>query len=673
MIRKKITRPFFIMAAGVGMLMPAPLSAQQKEMETKPAQDKKVATGQPRSILFPAGEPGPYIPPKNQDTDIKAGNPDIVTGQNSPRPALPDGFEVEILEPVADIPAAKGLLGPGDGAFPLTLWQGSGLSRIEQLLAALSVPAKSPVMADLTRRLLLSPATVPGVAAKVPARPGGLYDEIITEQDGREPTPEFTQAPMAGKALGQDYSHFLSLRIRKIGESGDLKSLISFLNLLPPESYGGSREISDLMLMAGDVASACQLARQAMEDDATDQYWLKLLAYCQAMEGNDEGAALTIELLMEQGNTDFVFFDLINKLSVKTINGGENYSFSSGLGQLDPLTYSILSVLEQPIDPQMFADAPPLVLYALAANANVQKEDRLRAAAQSYRLASFPIRKMGALYGNIGFSDDEYENAISIARADDTVMGDVLLYQSAARQIDDMQKAERLKEIWDRAISDRDLPRAAILNSRTVQSLTPSEELLFHAHHITRALLLTGHDRKAMVWFDFVRAAAFDGHLDGTRALVDIWPMIVVASRNMDIPWSKEILDLWWNGQMVLSPDQRQQKAALFYSVAEALGFVVPESKWQEIIGPMEQNSNPLPVALWRSLIQSASEKKLGETVLLCLLADDVTREGQVMPLAGISGLDPTGASAVIRALRSVGLAAEAHRLAIEILANNGF
>ncbi len=669
MIRRKFTRPFFIMAAGIAMLIPAPLLAQQEERpETPPKQDGKAASGPPRSILFPAGEPGPYFPAKNQNRDIKTDKPDIVTDQNSATPAFPDGFEVEILDPVEDIPAAKGLLRQEDGAFPPNLWQGSGLDRIEQLLAILSPPAKSPVMADLTRRLLLSPATVPGqdrpdrpVEAKADKENIMASELPLAPESAAETVPE------------KDYSHFLSLRIRKIGESGDLKSLISFLNLLPPESYGESRSISDLMLMAGDVASSCQLARQAMEDDVTDQYWLKLLAYCQAMEGNTEGADLTVELLMEQGNTDFVFFDLINKLSVQTTDIAESYSFSSGLGQLDPLTYSILSVLEQSIDPQMFADAPPLVLYALAGNANVQKEDRLLAAAQSYRLASFPVDKMAVLYGNISFSDDEYENAIAIARADDTVMGDVLLYQSAARQIDEMQKAERLKEIWDRAISDRDLPRAAILNSRTVQSLTPSENLLFHAHHITRALLLAGHDRKAMEWFDFVRAAAFDGHLDGTRALVDIWPMMVVARQNMDIPWSKEILDLWWNGQMVLSPGQRQQKAALFYSVAEALGFIVPELKWQELIGPMEQDSNPLPVALWRGLIQSASEKKLGETVLLCLLADDVSRKGRMESGAGISGLDPAGVSAVIRALRAVGLTAEAHRLAIEILANNGF
>jgi len=311
-----------------------------------------------------------------------------------------------------------------------------------------------------------------------------------------------------------------------------------------------------------------------------------------------------------------------------------------------------------------------LVLYALSGNPNVSKTDRLLAGAQSYQKATFPVDRFIPLLSNISFSDDEYTNAIAISRMDETVMGDVLLYQSAARQISDIQKAETLKVIWDRATVNSDLPRAAMLNSRTVQSLIPSEELLFHAHHITRALLLAGQDRKAWDWFGFVRTAAFSGHMDATRALVDIWPMMTVSGtaasgQNNELPWSKEILDFWWNGQMVLSPDLRQGKAALFYSVAEALGLIVPEAMWQELTAPIKvaqggAHSVPIPVSIWRSLIQAVAEKKLGETILLCLLAE-------------APNLDPLGASAIIRALRSMGLEVEAHDFALEILANNGF
>ncbi|PCI52023.1 MAG: hypothetical protein COB49_00200 [Alphaproteobacteria bacterium] len=646
MICKQFPGVILIAVTGIILLdMPLLSAAQQqdKAAEISPAEpqkpQKKPASGLPRSILFPAGEPGPYIPPedpvgKTNADDGNRGITDDEQTQSAPDRAV---LEVETLELVITVPAEKGLMSAEEGGFPATLWRGSYRGRIEQLLSVLSVPTRSPVMESLTKRLLLSAVAVPG------EKPSEAGPQVAT---------------------AQDLLRFLSLRIQKISETGDLKTLVSFLNLLPQDSYAGSRETSDLMLMAGDISSACGLARQEMNKDQTDYYWLKLLAYCQAMEGNTEGAALTTELLMEQGNTDFIFYDLVNKLSPDVKDGDMENSFSSGLDHLDPMTYSLLSVLEQPIEARMFADAPALVLYALSGNSNLQKEDRLMAAAQSYRQATFPVDRIIPLYSNINFSEDEYGNAIVIARVDDTVMGDVLLYQSAAKQINDVQKAEILKAIWNRAAPLRDMPRAALLNARTVRSLEPSEDLLFHAHHITRALMLAGNNRKARAWYDFVRTAAFTGHVDATRALVDIWPLMVVSGQGNDIPWSKEILDLWWNGQMVLSPNRRKEKASLFYSVVEALGYTVPESMWQELIGPLAQeNSHPIPVAIWRDLIRAVEGKRQGETILLCLLASE----------GGAAGLDPTGASAVIRALRSVGLDREARGLALEILTSNGF
>ena len=613
---------------------------------------------------------------------------------------------METLELIETIPAAKGLLSQEDGGFPVSMWRGSDLKRIEQLLSVLIVPSKSPVMDSLTQRLLLSAASVPGQGVpslglneNIPEiqnqvrEPAGTdfssepsYDDDDYGEAPQDTTEAFDQqirpqtSPQKPQGSEEDMSRFLSLRIQKISESGNLQNLVSFLKILPQDSFSASQETSDLMLMAGDVSLACQLARQAMEEDQVDHYWLKLLAYCHAMEGNSEGAELTIELLMEQGNTDFIFFDLINKLSQELaqnelaqneLGAGEetNLSLSSGLGQLDPMIYSLLTILEQPIDAQLFVDAPALVLFALAGNTNVTKEDRLRAAAQSYQLATFPVNRLIPLYNSLSFSEDEYENAIAIAKSDGTVMSDVLLYQSAAKKINDVQKAEVLKEIWERAALNRDLPRAALLNARTVRSLEPSAELLFYAHPITRALMLAGNGRKAWEWFNFVRNAAFQGHVDATRALVDIWPMMALSGQNNEVPWSSEILDLWWNGQMILSPERRMEKASLFYSVAEALGFIVPEPMWQELTGPIspetsQQKNHPIPVAIWRSLVTAVAEKKFGETVLLCRLAS---------ANAGISTLDPTGVSAVIRALRSVGLEDEAHSLALEILANNGF
>ncbi|WP_339861455.1 hypothetical protein [Paremcibacter congregatus] len=667
MIRKEFKYRALCVTAVVTFLSPGVLWAAQEEKrdlqqpvteapgETTtphtPAQHK------PRSILFPSGEPGPYIPAETTDlskTPVEQGdsNQDAGQGNSSDEPII------ETMELNAVEPAAMGLIGPVEGGFTVNLWQGSERKWIEKWLGQWHVPTKSPVLAQLTERLLLSAAAVPGNTVVQTLERGVAQEDMSQEQPGG------TAFPAAEKP--QDNQNFLALRIEKISETGQLENLVSFLNMLPPESYAGSHKISDLMLMSGNVATACSIARQHMEEMPVDPYWLKLLAYCQAMEGRGDSAGLTIELLMEQGNTDFVFFDLINKLSFKQDEEGiaQDRSLSSGLSQLDPLTYSLLSVLEQPIDTKLFAEASPVVLYALASNVNVPKEERFLAAAESYRRGTYPVDKLTAHYNSLRFSAEEYENAISIARGDDSALGDALLYQAAAKQINDQYKAEMLREIWNRAVQSQDMARVARLNARTVNSLAPSDALLQHAHHISRGLLLAGNDAKAQAWFDFVRTEAYNGNSDATRALMDIWPMLILSGEKDGIPWSREILDLWWNGQMVLSPDQRAEKAGLFYSIAEALGFNVPEELWQELTGPLTMQAKPLPVALWRRLIAAAAEKRTGEVVLLGLMA-----AGENDPWH----LDPTGVSALIRALRSVGLEKEARQLGLEIMANNGF
>ncbi|MBL4894243.1 MAG: hypothetical protein JKY59_05135, partial [Emcibacter sp.] len=356
MVRKQSIAVIFSFITGFCLLSPASLSLAQVVISPVEGQDENLGQNQienhiqnrasqlPKSILFPAGEPGPYIPAPNPMAQTSIGEQTIEM-PGAEENVTSDVFEVETMTLVEIIPAAKGVLSLENGGFPLTLWQGSGRDRVMQLLTALPVPTKSLVLDRLTRRLLLSAAMVPGQAQQAAVSEKSSETAFDNRVDSGVASEISTDVPVNAEDLRQ----FLSLRIQKIGEMGDLKALVSFLNILPTESYEGSRDISDLMLMAGDVAAACQLARQAMETEETDHYWLKLLAYCQAMEGNAEGADLIIELLMEQGNTDFIFYDLINKLSLMAETGEAQQGVSSGLGQLDPMIYSLLSVLEQPI------------------------------------------------------------------------------------------------------------------------------------------------------------------------------------------------------------------------------------------------------------------------------------------------------------------------------------
>lgn len=139
----------------------------------------------------------------------------------------------------------------------------------------------------------------------------------------------------------------------------------------------------------------------------------------------------------------------------------------------------------------------------------------------------------------------------------------------------------------------------------------------------------------------------------------------MIASAKGEIPWNDDILELWWNGQMVLSPQNRDSKAALFYAIAEAFQYEVGEEKWAELITEARaENAQAIPLGVWREMIKSVAEDKQGQAIILSLMA---------MGQNGPGSLDASGISAVLRTLRSFGLEQEARNVALEALVANDF
>lgn len=588
-------------------LMTLSANAQQVAEEETP-----VAVEKPKPLLFPEEGPAPYFPVEEEPEMVVEDLPGEETDPES---------EIVIGDLPEVDPATFGLL--GEGGFPRTMWQGTGYARLERLLRALHLPSRSPVMAGLEKKLLLSEAALPTVGSG---------------------------------------DNFLALRIGKMTERGNLEDLTAFLQLLPEGTLTVSQDNTDILLMAGDLSGACALTLRAIEQGVEgSDFWLKMLSYCRALEGNREGARLGLDMLSEKGSDDFVYFDLLGRL----LDGSEGQTSMStrGFGRLDALKYSLLTTLEQPLEADMLDEGSLSVLYALATNPALSADLRLEAGVKAYEMGTFSIENMRALYNVQEFADTEYQDAIGFADNNEAATADVLLYQAAARQVDDQQKAEILKTIWERAKND--LPREAVFNEETLASLAPSMELLSHAAHITRGLLLAGNFEQSRVWYEFIRSQAVLGDAVATRALVDVWPLMVIAGGEDQVPWSRPVLDLWWNGQMVLAPESRDQKATLFYALAEALGREVPEDMWRELVG---QNQNkairPMPLALWRALIRSAKGDRFGETVMLCLMA---------LGEEGPGSLDAAGLSAVVRALRTIGLDKEARAVALEALSARNF
>lgn len=585
------------------------------------------ATGAPVSII-PAPAAGPFM---NRPADELAadGQPGLDRAGDgasiSDSPFAEDSDESVLgiaIDSLATIdPATVGVLDAENGGFGVDMWKGASRSMVETLLPRLPADVASPVLRSLRRRLLLSAADVP-------------------------------QGPSSGKAL-------VSLRLERLSASGDLPGLVGLLERLGPntDDEAVSRARADASLLVGDLAGACGEARAAVRrSDAP--YWLKVSAFCRLLDGDAAGASLAIELLLEEGEDDAMFFALMERLLSGDIEDTSEPFDVGALVTLSPLDLGLLRASRQAAPPGAIVNAPALILRAIATSPATPINTRLQAADAAVQIGAMESDVLTGLFAALDFTDGERDSALVIAEADIGAKADALLYQQALELLDPQDQARLLNAAWRLARRSGNYPVIAQVNLEAAKSLTPSPELVWSATEISRALLLTGELDRVFEWYRVVRVRAAAGDLDATKALLDMWPLLQIADAEETLPWSEQILDLWWQGQTAVSAEDRIERGRLLFALLEALGQEVPADFWARLYaGPLAESSGSPNMAIWRGMVAAADNGHLGETVLLVLLA---LAEG------GVGNSSPTILGSAIASLRSVGLEADARALALE-------
>ena len=620
--------------------------AQENEDIKSAISEAVQAEADPRSILFPADIPGPYFPEESEIVQAAEERLNLTSGELSRSLEQAEGIlssEEDVIE--LDDKSAYGIMSNAQG-LAKNIWQPSVITKVAQLLDVLELPSRSPVIDEIARKLVLSVSTAPT---------GISLDSMLMGENTEEKTSETYDEELL--------KQFINLRTSVLIERGNLSDLVFFIQNMPEDTLEASQRNAEILLLGGDLFGACQMATANSQRNNQDIFWSKMTVFCRIMEEDFNGAQIALDMLRERDQINFVFLDLANKLME---DPDRRLTFmSAGLSQLDPLNYTMLSLLDQPIDAQLIKGSSPLILSAMVINSNIQAENRFQAAIESNLSGGVSADVLKNIYDLQEFSQMEYQNAVRMAEYDERPLADVLLYQSAARQSTDIEKAEILEVIWARAAVKNDMSRKAKLNSETLKSIRPSSRMINHAHHISRGLLLAGEYDQAQEWYNFVRRSAVGGNADATRALINIWPLFVLADESGTVPWSEDILNLWWNGQMVMSPENRDGRATLFYVMAEAAGYKVSEQKWSERVSNKQvEGSLAIPYGLWREMIRAVGENKPAEAIILSLIA---------MGEEGPGRLDPSGLGTIVRLLRSFGLEKEARAVILESLVANDF
>lgn len=530
--------------------------------------------------------------------------------------AVPQGIEVGALG--AMDPSSIGLLdSPTDGSLGVGMWTGTPRTVIEQLLPKLPMATGSAVMHDLARRLLLTSAAVPSGTTSGPS--------------------------------------LLAIRIERLAAGGMLSEVNQLLRLASPKLNDPAlaRARMNGLLLSGDNAGACDVARGMIEADA-DAIWQKVVAFCLALNGETARVELYAQLLRELGHEDAAFYSLLSALTNQPASPVD--SLPSPL----PLHLAMLRAARQAIPEDAVGEAEPMVLRAIATSPNATTELRLAAAERAAVQHALPVDALRQIYLGLRFTPEDRANALARAEQLPGPRSNALLLQVAQIESQPMGRATTIDAAQTAGGKSGQAELAARVYLPLLQDLEPTVELSWFASAAGRAAAAAGDMATAFAWLDSAQRHASLENEDAVRAVIALWPLVQVGDSERRLPYSDDVRQNWWKALQAWEAPERFALAQRYYTLLQALNYPLPEMAWEALYdGPLREAAPVATPALRFALSRASTEGRVGETVLLALLA------------LGPGGPDRAGAVTlgdVVSALSNVGLSADAHAVAREAM-----
>lgn len=574
------------------------------------------------------GEPLRLGPPDNADDADDApagsaparpsaaddgGSPDTTTANESP-----SGVEIDQLDEMSL--ETLGVLDADTGALGADMWSGSPRRRVEALLPRLPEELDAPVLRDLARRLLLSPA----VAPERQHAQGGSRD-------------------------------LLALRIDRLAAIGATDGLMQLVDALPrdTDSPGVLRHRVGALLLRHERPRACRSVRSAVRK--TDgAFWQKALALCQFADGQIAQADLTVRLLREQAGADRDGF-----MALYDAATAEQERLPSDLPKaLDPLHLGLILAGDLPLPDNRLNGLSAGALAAVATADRGPLTLRTRAAERAAALDALPVDMLGQLYDQFTFADADLTSAASqIAERErdklDPVRRRALLYQAVRQEPAAIVRAELLRQLLSERPPDSFVATARLL-ADDLTRLEVQPDLAWFAATAGRALYAANRPKAAGRWLRMVQQEAIINP-KAAAAVTALWPYAMLAGAE-ELP-ANGGLAAWRQAQDGAAPATVAARESLLRALLGALGRTT-ERSWVEIALDAPARSQPAPPAALVYALQEAGEAdRRGETVLLTLL---------VLGPQGLKDCHPAAIGTAVTALKRVGLDPTARRLALQ-------
>ena len=442
-----------------------------------------------------------------------------VSAQDSETEAPPAPPPPAIAVDTLEAPRAVGLVDMSGGGFADTLWQGTPAETAQALVNGLPHRYTVPAARRLAERFLLS-----GV-------------------------------PVAGTVNGTDGNEaLLKARILALAKMASWDDALALIDLMPASVRGAELRrvrISGL-LVRGRIEAACGEAAHALTQ-SSDPFWQKVRVLCQFAAEQNSAAAVTLELLREQGEDDKAF-----QWAVEILLGGGSAppeGIATPDGAVNPLALALLRQAAYPLPASLVAHGDPTVLtfagqIAAARSAQPLKpideslyaaaEELLAkpdAAADELRLATIESAVAAGLAGadflRVAYAAFAFTDDGSVAHdriAVDDARARAATYQLALAQNNPAARAEVIARVMDltrlSATTDTDMITTALLYEAMVAELPVAADLMWFAGTAVRILVVAesaaavpaADGGMARKWIDFLATAANPPPVEGLAA-----------------------------------------------------------------------------------------------------------------------------------------------------------
>lgn len=428
-----------------------------------------------------------------------------------------------------------GALREQDGGLGPEMWQGVTRTQAVNLINALPRKPGSHTLRNLQTRLLLTRAKAPvAVDANAPS--------------------------------------LLAARAAALLAMGSIEDTELLLSVSPTQGRPDGLDPIDarIQLLNFDNARACGLARNNQQS-ASEDFWQRMLIYCDALDGKADSVALGISLLRETSGDDPALALLADSvlssspITLETIANPNQFH----------LALSRVAKVELPTDIATASD--PVVIYGAAMAPNLPLGSRIEAAEKGVAEGIVNPQVLRRLYSQVDYVDADLDNALTRAAVVGGQAARALLYQAAARQNIPVARGEIIVSALEAARQDERYRPVLIAFKPLIDRIPPSPEMAWFALTAVRGYLTLGDRVGTEKWMALLRASA-SVNPDAQLALNRVRPLAWVLGVGADRVQLSEMLSTW-RASLEARPELLPTQA-LMNATIMALGADLPSSAW---------------------------------------------------------------------------------------------